>query len=138
MKPSFWGVVKKRFKRKKKHKAIHKVKEKDSLKDISAIIDFLEEVHLDTEKLTSQMKKLEELEKERTMARGGILHVNIQAQAELLNNLLRDYESFQDDTSISSIRVQHISKKLMVYAKKAGMKDLIKEKKHDPQWRREW
>ena len=138
MNPSFWSVVKKRFLHRRKHKAVHKTKEKDSLKDITAIIDFLEEVHLDVEKLLPQMRKLEELEKERTIAKGGILHVNIQTQAELLDSLLRDYESFQDDASISSIRVQHVSMLLMKYAKKAGMNDLVREKKQDQQWRREW
>ncbi|MAG61119.1 hypothetical protein CL619_05000 [archaeon] len=138
MKPSFWTVIKKRFQHKKAHKAVHKVKETDSLKDIEAIIDYLKEVHLDTEKLLKQMKKLQDLEKERTIASEGLLHVNLQAQAELFDSLLRDYESFQDDTSISSIRVQHVAKEFLKYAKKAGMKDLVKEKKKDQQWRREW
>ncbi len=138
MHPSFWSIIKKRFKHKKAHKAVHKIKETDSLKDISAVIDYLKELHLDTEKLLEQMKKLEELEKERTIASTGLLHVNIQTQAELLDGLLRDYESFQDDTSISSIRVQHVARELIKNAKKAGMTDLVAQKKKDQQWRREW
>ena len=138
MQPTFWTVMKKRFKHKKAHKAVHKIKETDSLKDISAIIDYLKEQHLDTEKLLEQMKKLEELEKERTIASEGLLHVNLQTQVELMDFLLRDYESFQDDTSISSIRVQHIAKELLKHVKKAGMTDLVNQKKKDQQWKREW
>ena len=138
MEPTFWSILKKRFQHKKVHQAVHKVKDDHSLKDIEAIIDFLEEVHLDTEKLLEKMKKLKELEKERMVASEGLLHVNIQAQAELFDTLLKDYESFQDDASISSIRVQHLAKELLDYAKEAGMIDLVKQKKKDAQWMREW
>ena len=138
MKPTFWSVVKKRFQHKKKHKAVHKVKDDHNLKDIEAVIDFLQEVHLDTEKLLERLKKLRELEKERIVAQEGLLYVNLQTQAELFDTLLRDYESFQDDASISSIRVQHIAKEFLQHAKKAGMKDLVKQKKKDQQWMREW
>lgn len=138
MKPTFWSVIKKRLKHQKVHKTVHRVKEKDSLKDINAVIDFLQEVHLDTEKLLVKMKKLKELETERTFAKSGLLHVNLQAQAELFDDLLKEYESFQDDTSISSIRVQHVKKEFLKYAKKAGMVDLVKQKKKDQQWVRVW
>ena len=138
MKPSFWSVFKKRFSHYNKHKSIHKVKEKDALKDITAVIDFLSEVHLDTEKLIAKMKKLEGLEKERLVAGAGLLHVNLQTQADLLDDLLREYESFQDDCSISSIRIQHIKYEFLKHAKKAGMKDLLAMKKKDAQWRRDW
>lgn len=138
MEPSFWSIIKKRFKHQKAHKAVHKIKETDSLKDINAVIDFLQEIHLDTEKLLKKMKKLKELETERTFANSGLLHVNLQTQAELFDDLLRDYESFQDDASISSIRVQHVVKEFLKHAKKAGMKDLVAQKKKDSQWRREW
>ena len=138
MKPTFWSVIKKRFHHNRKHQAAHKVKNDHSLKDIEAVIDFLQEVHLDTEKLLVQMKKLRELETERRVAKEGLLYLNLQTQAEILDTLLRDYESFQDDASISSIRVQHIAKEFLQHAKKAGMKDLVHQKKKDQQWRREW
>ncbi|MBT4446300.1 hypothetical protein HOA92_02860 [archaeon] len=138
MKPSFWSVVKRRFTHQKKHKAIHVEKENNSIKDIEAVIDFLSEVHLDTEKLLLKMNKLLELEKEREMASDGLLHINIQAQSELMDDLLREYESFQDDSSISAIRVQHVKSELLKNAKKAGMKDLLSLKKKDAQWRRDF
>lgn len=110
----------------------------DSIKDIDAIIEFLKDLNNDTKLLTKNLEKLRELEKERLVARPGILHINIETQSKILDELLERYEFFENDTSINGIRLKHITNELLQHAKKIGLTDLIKTKKNDPRWQFQW
>jgi hypothetical protein len=100
----------------------------DSVKDIQAVIEFLEEVNNDVKILLPDLKKLCNLEKERKVAASGVVHINIDTQAKLLDKILERYEFFQNDADITGIRIQKISEGLLENAKKKGMEDLVEEK----------
>ncbi|MBI2668336.1 hypothetical protein HYX14_00690 [Candidatus Woesearchaeota archaeon] len=111
----------------------------DVLKDLQAISEFLKEIKDDTKLILPELKKLEELEKERKVASDkGVLLVNLQTQAELLDRLLERYQFFQDDVDINGIRVKNIAAELLKNADQAGLKDLVKEKQKDLNWKFEW
>ena len=81
----------------------------DVLKNIQAVIEFLGDNRLETEKLLSDLQKLEELEKERRVAEEGIVQVNLETQAKILDHLLERYQFFQNDADINGIRVKQIA-----------------------------
>ncbi len=109
------------------------------LEEIDAIRDFLEDVNADLTSLKSQLLKLEELEKERQMiTRENLLLVNLETQAELLDKLLQQYQFFQEDADINGLRVKKIAKEFLKAAEKAGLTDLVKEKRQDLKWRFDW
>jgi hypothetical protein len=107
----------------------------DVLKDIDAIREFLKEVHHESSTLISNFDQLEELEKERQIASAGIIQVNLETQAGLLDKINERYQFFQDDVDINGSRVKIISKEFLKHAHKAGLKDLVAEKKKDPKWK---
>ncbi|MEK6845239.1 MAG: hypothetical protein AABY26_00655, partial [Nanoarchaeota archaeon] len=110
----------------------------DSLKEMEAVGEFLEGVNEDAARLNQKLAKLEELEKERQVAAEGVLHLNLQAQAAELDKMLEEYEFFQNDVDINGLRMRKIANNFLKEAEKAGMKDLVKEKKKDHRWQFWW
>lgn len=115
-----------------------KKEEVDILKDIEAIIEYLNEINDDVKTLLPELKKLEELEKERKIAKPEIVHANLETQASVLDKLLEKYEFFQNDIDISGLRLKAIANQFLKNAKSAGMADLVKEKKQDKRWKFFW
>ena len=110
----------------------------DSLRDIDAILDFLQEINDDVKELSKLFKKLEELEKERKVSKEGIVHINLETQAEVLDKILERYEFFENDVDINGLRVKHIAHQFLNNAQNAGLKDLVKERKQDQRWWMLW
>ena len=119
-------------------KQITKVKKIDVLSDIEAITEFLNDIQADTKELLSQLKKLKELEKEYGVASPGILHINLETQAKVLDNLLERYGFFQDDVDVNGLRVKMIAAEFLKRAKAAGLTDLLKQKGKDNRWKMLW
>ncbi len=109
-------------------------------KDISAIIEFLEEIDSDTKKLLPLFNQLAELEKERAVisAKPRLLQINLESQAKVLDKLLENYEFFQNDVDINGIRLKAIANQFLRNARQAGLKDLVQEKKEDQKWKFFW
>jgi hypothetical protein len=128
-KKSFWKRLRER---KIEHDKI------DIVKDTEAIIEFLEEVQSDVSQLLPELKKLDELERERKVATSGILHVNLETQADVLDKLLERYQYFQDDVDINGLRIKAIANQFLKNAKKAGLSDLVHEKNVDKRWKFFW
>jgi len=105
------------------------------LGNIEAIREFLEESRQECSLLIKELEKLEELEKERSIAGSGIMQVNLEAQAEVLDKINERYQFFQTDAAINGARVKIISEEFLKHAQKAGLKDLVKDKKKDPNWK---
>ena len=110
----------------------------DVLSDIEAITEFLNDIQADTKELLSQLKKLKELEKEYGVASSGILHVNLDTQAKILDKLLERYGFFQDDVDVNGLRMKMISSEFLKRAKAVGMTDLVRQKEKDPRWKALW
>jgi len=110
----------------------------DSIKDLTAVIEYIESINDEAELLLPELKKLEELETERQVAASGLAQVNLEAQAVILDKILKEYGFFQNDVDINGIRVKRIAKEFLKQAKKAGLKDLVKEKEKDNNWRFNW
>ncbi len=106
----------------------------DNLKDIDAVLEFLEDVNADIKDLMVLFKKLEELEKEHKIGKEGIIQINLETQAEILDKILERYEFFENDVDINGLRVKHIAHQFLNNAQNAGLKDLVKEKKQDQRW----
>ena len=122
-----------------KHFAREIPKEKiDIVKDVDAIIEYLEEVSFDVKNILPELKKLMELEKERKIASSEITQINLETQASVLDNLLEKYEFFQNDVDINGLRLKAIADQFLRNARKAGMKDLVREKKEDKRWKFFW
>ena len=113
-------------------------KKADVLADLDAVIEFLSDVQYDTKELLTQLKKLKELEKEYHVAASGILHVNLETQAKLLDKLLERYGFLQSDADVNGLRVKMIAAEFLKRAKAAGMTDLIRQKEKDQKWKMLW
>ncbi len=113
-----------------------KPKHIDVLKDIDAVIEYLEE--LKPKQLIPELKKLQELEKERHVANQGLLQINLETQAKVIEKILKHYEFFQNDVDINGIRVKQIAREFLRKAEEAGLKDLVKEKKKSHDWKLHW
>ena len=110
----------------------------DIVKDLDAIVEYLEEINYDVKSLLPELKKLMELEKERKVTGSEITHINLETQASVLDHLLEKYEFFQNDVDINGLRLKAIADQFLRNARKAGMKDLVKEKKEDKRWKFFW
>lgn len=110
----------------------------DILKDIQAIQDSLKEAPRESKALLPELQKLEELERERQVARESVIPINLEAQAKILDNLLQRYEYYQNDVDINGIRVKQMAREFLKKAKLAGLKDLVNEKKKDMKWQFDW
>ena len=111
-------------------------KKVDSVKDIGAIIDFLEVVKLEAEEILPELTKLNNLEKERQVARSGIRQINLETQAKILDKIIEKYEFFQNDVDISGLRLQSIAVDVIERANKLDMKDFVKLRKKN--WKLQW
>ncbi len=126
------GLWKKMFGSNKKPKIV------DSLKDIQAIIEFLEHAQEDPKELLKDLQKLEELEKERKVASKKLMVVNLEAQEEVLDSIIQRYEFFQNDVDINGLRVKQIAGEFLCHASHEKMKKIVNDKKKDPRWRFQW
>ena len=111
----------------------------DVVKDISAIRETLLDLDADVKTVLSSLEKLEELEKEFTVAHSDeIITVNLSSQEKILTNLLERYEFLQNDVDINGLRVKRIANEFLKRASKADLKELVKEKKKDARWLFQW
>ena len=123
-------------KKAKVSRAVKVAEKEDSLKDIEAILEYLADVKEDMHKMQVQMEKLRNLEKERLVAGSGLLQVNLQAQIALIDPLVEEYGAYEDDCVIQGIRLKRVAREWVRRAKKAGMKDLVKNKMKKMEWLR--
>tara|TARA_Y100000310_G_C20614630_1_gene779966 strand:+ start:766 stop:1155 length:390 start_codon:yes stop_codon:yes gene_type:complete len=100
----------------------------DVLKDMDAIMEFLTDLGGDSKILLKEFKRLKELEKERQVAKSGILQINLETQAKSIDKILERYEYLQTDVDINNLRFSFIVKEWIKNARKAGLKDILKEK----------
>lgn len=110
----------------------------DVLSDLEAITEFLQDIQADTKELLSQLKKLKELEQEYHVATSGIVHVNLETQAKLLDKLVERYGFFQSDVDVNGLRVKIVATEFLRRAKAAGMTDLVRQKEKDQRWKMLW
>ena len=110
----------------------------DVLTDVEAISEFLSEIQVDTKELLVQLKKLKELEQEYHVASSGLLHVNLETQAKILDKLLERYGFFQNDVDVNGLRMKLIAAEFLKRSKKAGMDDLVRQKEKDKRWMMLW
>ncbi len=110
----------------------------NSLKDIKAIIDFLENIQDDPKILLQDLKQLEELEKERLVGSENIMQANLKAQLPLFDKIIQRYEFFQNDVDISGIRVKKVAKEFLRNADNSGLHQMVVAKKKDPKWKFHW
>jgi hypothetical protein len=108
------------------------------LKDLEAMEEFLDDVDKDAQEIKKLLLSLEELEKERKIAKESIIAVNLESQAKVLDTLIERYEFFQNDVDINGLRIKKIASMFLKNAEKAGMKDLVKSKNQDMRWRFLW
>ncbi|MEK6863520.1 MAG: hypothetical protein AABW53_02385 [Nanoarchaeota archaeon] len=106
--------------------------------DIDALVEFLADIPYDAKELLAKFKKLQELEKEYEMASSGILHINLETQAKLLDKLLEQYEFFENDVDVNGLRMKLIAREFLKRASKAGMSDLVRQKEKDKRWMMLW
>ena len=116
----------------------HHEKPIDSLSDIEAVGEFLLGVNKDRAKLLQQLEELEELEKERKVGTSGVVQINLEAQALVLDKLLQAYGDFQNDVDINGLRIKMLARQFLKEADKAGLKDLVREKKQNQKWKDWW
>lgn len=114
-----------------KKKTQHKV---DVLKDLQAVLEELQDLKEEVRPLVKQLQKLEELEKEYGVGNEEVRLINLETQAEVIEQLLQRYEFLQDDIDINGIRVKQVAKEFLKRAQQAGLKDLVAEKKQDRKW----
>ena len=131
------GLQEKRWRKNIFSNKEHK-KKVDVQKDISAIIDFLQEINDDQKSIITNLRNLKELETEFEVAKEGIVQVNLQTQAKLIEKIIQEYEFLQNDVDINGLRVKMITEEFLKRLKKAGMHDLLKEKRLDPVWKMQW
>jgi len=117
------------FSKSVKHKRI------DVDNDIEAISECLTELSDDQKFLIENLEKLNDLEKEFHVAKEGIIQVNLETQAVLLNKIMERFDFLHNDIAINNLRLKKISQELLKRASKAGLVDLVKEKKQNILWR---
>ncbi|MBI4151661.1 hypothetical protein HY496_01710 [Candidatus Woesearchaeota archaeon] len=110
----------------------------DSSLDIAAVIEFLEDVQKIPPLLLSEMKRLEELEKESHIAKPGLLETNLRTQADVLEKIIKLYESLQNDTDINGLRVKRLVQEYLRRAQRSGLNSLVEQKRKNPLWRCNW
>lgn len=115
-----------------------KEKKADVLKDIEAVTDFLNNVRKNAKPLIEELNRLEELESEYLVAKEGIIQINLEAQAKILDKLIQQYEFFQSDADINGLRIKMIVKEFLRRATEKGLDDLANEKKKSRLWQLRW
>jgi len=107
----------------------------DILKDVRAILEELQDLREEVRPLIKYLHKLEELEKEYEVGKEEVHLINLETQAEVLEQILQRYEFLQDDIDINGIRLRAVAKEFLRRAQRAGLKELVAEKKQDRKWR---
>lgn len=115
-----------------------KTKKVDFPEEIEAITDFLMDLPKDKEELLKLLSELEELDKESRVSNEGLQQINLETQAKLLDKLIERYEFMQNDVDINGLRVKMLAEEFLNRAKKAGLKDLVREKKDSELWKMQW
>ncbi len=110
----------------------------DVTKDLAAVLEFLQDLSKAPKNLLTDLKKLQDLEAESHVAKSGLLQVNLESQAKILERIIDAYESLQNDTDINGIRVKRIVAQFLQKAQRAGLKDLVEKKKQDKKWECQW
>ncbi len=110
----------------------------DVTKDLAAVLEFLQDLSKAPKNLIVELKKLQDLEAESHVAKSGLLQVNLETQAKILERIIDAYESLQNDTDINGIRVKRIVAQFLQKAQRAGLKDLVEKKKQDKKWGCQW
>ena len=110
----------------------------DVVNDIEAIQECLKDVTEEVRSLLPLLEELEELEKERQVAKAGVIKINLETQAKILDSILEKYEFFQNDVDINGLRVKKIAKQVLKEAKKEGLKELVEEKEKKMHWTFDW
>ena len=121
-------------------RVFHKSAERkvDALNDIAAMKECLSELHMDVKAILKELTELEELEKERMVAKSGIVHVNLETQVRVFDILLERYEFFENDVDINGLRLKRIAGEYLKHAQRAGLTDLVAEKKENAKWHFLW
>jgi len=127
-----WGWWKRIFQR------TEEKKKADTLKDLEAIQEFLKSLPADAKALRPDFEELEELERERLVARSSLLKTNFDTQAAVLEKIMQRYEYLQNDVDINGIRVKLIAQEFLNQVQKAGFKEMLAEKKKSPKWKLAW
>ena len=115
-----------------------KKKREDALSSIAAVREFLADVPDQLKAMKPLFFQLEELEKERLVAKPSIVKLNLEAQSDVFEKLLDRYEFFQDDVDINGLRIKQLSRDFLEHAKKAGLKELVQEKLKTQKWKWGW
>ncbi len=110
----------------------------DVSKDITAVLEFLQDLSKAPKSLLADMKRLQDLDAESHVAKSGLLQVNLETQAKILEKIIDGYESLQNDTDINGIRVKRVVAQFLQKAQHAGLKDLVEKKKQDKKWQCQW
>ncbi len=110
----------------------------DVVNDIEAIQECLKDVTEEVRSLLPLLEELEELEKERQVAKSGVIKINLETQAKILDSVLEKYEFFQNDVDINGLRVKKIAKQVLKEARKEGLKELVAEKEKNMHWTFDW
>jgi hypothetical protein len=90
------------------------------MEDIIAIVEFLKEI--DNKKLIQQLEELEELDEEYLVAKEDLKQINLKRQIEIINEIIKMYQYFQNDADINGIRLKTIVKEIKKRAKKEKIK----------------
>ena len=103
--------------------------------DIEAISECLNDLSDDQKFLIESLERLNDLEKEFHVAKSGIVQVNLETQAVLLEKIMERFDFLHNDIAINNLRLKKISQELLKRADKAGLKDLVREKKRSIIWK---
>ncbi|HLC97893.1 MAG TPA: hypothetical protein VJC21_03885 [Candidatus Nanoarchaeia archaeon] len=107
-------------------------------KDIQALLEFLEGLPRESQRLHAELRALEELESEYAVARKELQQTNLKAQAKVLDTLLERTEFFENDAALAGIRMQRLAEAFLHRAQEAGLKGLVKEKRKKAAWKLRW
>lgn len=110
----------------------------DIQKDLQAIGEFLADLDDERKRLFEDISKARELFQEAKVVDKKLLDKNLSHHIEVFDNIVKDYESFQNDVNINGIRVKNIAKDLLRRAKERGLLEVVKEKRKDSRWRGNW
>ncbi len=109
----------------------------DVPKDVDAVLEFLAEVNRDVGMLQDQFLRLKELASElEVLNEKEVREGNLEAQADVMDSLLEEYEFFQTDVDINGLRLKKIAIDMIRKAEKLDLNFLVKEKKKD--WNLKW
>jgi hypothetical protein len=125
-----WAIWRKLFPRKEE-----KV---DIPTDLEAIYRFLNEMDSDKQRLLKDITQARLLFSEAKVVNEELLDENLKHHIDVFDQVLQDYESFQNDVDINGIRVKKIAKELLRRASARGLSDIVKEKLKESRWRGNW